>query len=73
MTPPDLTLVLKNIISHVRYSGYTSKEILFCRNTLSNTAIDVKDKDILDVQKQNRTLSSTYGRKHTQNNSPTAS
>ena len=63
ITPTELTLVLKNINSRIRYNGLSSKEILFRRNVFTNEPIQVKDEDIQRQQISHRKQSSEASQK----------
>ena len=58
ITQTELTIVLNNINTRIRYNGYTPKEILFRRNTVNNQPIDVQDGKITHKQAQQRLSSS---------------
>ena len=63
ITPLELALVLKNMNSRVRFNGLTAKEILFRRNNLTNSPINVEDQDIMKKQLDNREKSSVYSKR----------
>ena len=44
----DLELVLRNINSRIRQHGFSSKEVLFRRQNLTNQELNVEDKNIID-------------------------
>ena len=60
----DLSLVLFNINNRIRYNGYTPKEILFRRDTVTNDPIGINDKAITDIQLQQRLKSSESTKKN---------
>ena len=59
----DLSLVLRNINSRIRHHGFSSKEILFRRNHLTNQQINVDDENIGSLIMDNKTKSKENSRK----------
>ena len=58
----DLCLILRNINSRIRYNGFSSREILFRRNALTNKPIDIDDHLITSKQAVNRSKSSLHAK-----------
>ena len=52
ITHAELTMILNNVNSRIRYNGYSPKEILFRRNAVDNKPIDIQD-DNLKKKKRN--------------------
>ena len=59
----DLSLVLRNINSRIRYNGLSSKEMLLQRDMLTNNTINIDDKLLIQKQAQNKAKSSLYSQK----------
>ena len=59
----DLYLVIKNINSRIRVHGLSPKEVLFRRNMLTNSAVDVDDKIVKDELLKSRNNSREHNKK----------
>ena len=64
ITPTELSLVMKNVNSRMRFNGYTPREILFRRNNFTNLPMEINDQTILNKQMENRANASEASRKH---------
>ena len=51
-------MILRNINSRIRHTGYTEKEVFFRRDLLNNTPLQVTDETISEKIKENRQQSS---------------
>ena len=60
----ELALVIRNINSRVRYNSHTPKEILFRRDTYTNSPINLDDTQILSKLSANRHNSAMSSLKH---------
>ena len=69
----ELMLVMRNVNSRIRYNGYTPKEILFQRDSLKNTPIEIAEGNLKKNQLDNRKVSSERSRANkAKTHSPTA-
>ena len=50
----ELSMILRNINSRIRHTGYTAKEVFFRRDLLNNTPLQVTDETISEKIKENR-------------------
>ena len=60
----DLQLVLRNVNSRIRIHGLSPKEVLFRRNMLTNSALEVNDDIIVDKLAESRSSSRTHNKKY---------
>ena len=63
ITHAELTMILNNVNSRIRYNGYSPKEILFRRNAIDNKPINIQDDDLTQKQTKLRQSSSQSTRK----------
>jgi len=62
LTDMDLALVIKNVKSRIRHHGFSSREVLFRRNLLTNIPFDVKDDYISAKLYESRTTSKLHNK-----------
>ena len=64
ITQTDLSIVMRNINSRIRYNNLTPKEILFRRDIISNKPANILDEDILEKQEHLKCKSSVASKKN---------